>query len=528
MPPPSSMLDEHQRVAPRIAVRARSACRARCASARPRARRAAPSARAARRRRRRRAASRRRAARRAQPVRSSTSSSCVVLDVPRRGDDELRRMIRALVQLAEGRGRRARTPSRACRGSSSRTDARPTAPRCAARTRDRRACRPPSRSPRAPPSARASRSVARSSGRKTRSPMTSAASREMLVEHARLIRPCARATCRRRASRRAPRATARSPARCGARVPLNTMCSSRCDTPICSRGSCSEAARTQAPNATDRTPGMCSESTVSPFGKHGAAQRRRRPRRYGGHRATDLRAGPRAATRRSAAAASAASAAAAARRLAAFADARPRRRSPFAARRRSRLRHAFRLRHQRLHRQAQASALVAIDELHLHAVALLHDVFGLLGAAVLQLGDVHEAFGARHDLDERAERRRALHRALVRLADHRLGGERLHHLARALHRLAADGGDRDETRVVDRELGARLVLDAANRLALRSDQVADLLGADLHRHDARRVRRQIGARLGERLVHLAEDVQAAFLRLRERFLHDLADRGPRS
>ena len=71
-----------------------------------------------------------------------------------------------------------------------------------------------------------------------------------------------------------------------------------------------------------------------------------------------------------------------------------------------------------------------------------------------------------------------LHRAFVRLADDRLGGERLHHLARALHRFAADGRDRDEAGVVDRELGARLVLDAADRLALRSDQVADLLGAD--------------------------------------------------
>ena len=51
----------------------------------------------------------------------------------------------------------------------------------------------------------------------------------------------------------------------------------------------------------------------------------------------------------------------------------------------------------------------------LHAVALLDDVFGLLRAAVRELGDVHQPFRARHDLDERAERRRALHRALVRL-----------------------------------------------------------------------------------------------------------------
>src|SRR5262249_54757925 len=96
---------------------------------------------------------------------------------------------------------------------------------------------------------------------------------------------------------------------------------------------------------------------------------------------------------------------------------------------RLRLRHAFRPRQERLHRQAQASALVSIDELHLHAVALLHDVLGLLGALVAHLRDVHEAFGARHDLDERAERRRRLHHAFVGLANNRLRGEGLHHLA---------------------------------------------------------------------------------------------------
>src|SRR6185437_1753492 len=119
-----------------------------------------------------------------------------------------------------------------------------------------------------------------------------------------------------------------------------------------------------------------------------------------------------------------------------------------------RLRHAFGPRQQRLHREAQPSTLVAIDQLDLHAIALLHDVLGLLGALVTHLGDVDQAFGTRHDLDERAERRRRLHDTLVRLADDRLRGERLDHLTRAFHRFAADGGDRHQTGVVDRELGA--------------------------------------------------------------------------
>src|SRR5512140_647283 len=68
--------------------------------------------------------------------------------------------------------------------------------------------------------------------------------------------------------------------------------------------------------------------------------------------------------------------------------------------RRTRLvfRHAFRTRHERLHRQAQPSALVAVQQLHRDTIALVHDVFRLVGATVLQLGDVDEAFRARHDL----------------------------------------------------------------------------------------------------------------------------------
>ena len=72
-------------------------------------------------------------------------------------------------------------------------------------------------------------------------------------------------------------------------------------------------------------------------------------------------------------------------------------------------------------------ALVDLEQLDLHEVALLDDVLGLLGAAVLQLGDVQQPLGARHDLDERAERGRALHRALVDLADLGLGRDRRDH-----------------------------------------------------------------------------------------------------
>ena len=107
---------------------------------------------------------------------------------------------------------------------------------------------------------------------------------EVLVEHARLERRVLAGGVRvERAAEHLERE--RDVARGAAAVPLNTMCSSRCETPICSRRSCTDAARTQAPNDTDRTPGMCSESTVSPFeaqwcaARNRAATRRRSPAR---------------------------------------------------------------------------------------------------------------------------------------------------------------------------------------------------------------------------------------------------------
>ena len=84
------------------------------------------------------------------------------------------------------------------------------------------------------------------------------------------------------------------------------------------------------------------------------------------------------------------------------------------------------------------------------------------------------------DLDEGAERRGALDRTLVDPAHLGLGGDRRDHLAGLLARLAADGGDGDEPAVLDADLGAGGVLDAADRLALRTDHVADLVRLDLH------------------------------------------------
>src|SRR3954449_4776968 len=87
---------------------------------------------------------------------------------------------------------------------------------------------------------------------------------------------------------------------------------------------------------------------------------------------------------------------------------------------------------QRLPGQLHAAAVVYLEQLHLDDIALLDDGLGLLGAAVLQLADVEQALDTRQDLDERAERRGALDRSLVHLANLGLGDDGQHHLARPL------------------------------------------------------------------------------------------------
>jgi hypothetical protein len=198
-------------------------------------------------------------------------------------------------------------------------------------------------------------------GWKIRSPMTSAAF-EVLVEHARLIRRvlALRVGIERPAERLEREGESRA---LRDAVPLNTMCSSRCDTPICSACSCSvpraPRPRTQPtalPACTPRARSVRSGRSV-----------RCTPAGVGrGHRPARLHRAPAASTPRR-------------RGAPARADHRHRSASPalaLASRRGGRASDGsapacLPARLQRLHREAQAAALVAIDELDAHAVALL-------------------------------------------------------------------------------------------------------------------------------------------------------------
>src|SRR5690349_18648756 len=123
------------------------------------------------------------------------------------------------------------------------------------------------------------------------------------------------------------------------------MCSSRWETPIFARGSWALAVRTKMPSAAERTLGIASDRTTRPDG---------------------------ALVRRS-----------------------PVSRRTVSTR--------LILGDQGLPGKLHATPFVHLEQFDLDDVALLHDILGLLGAAVLELADVEQALDPRNDLDERAE-----------------------------------------------------------------------------------------------------------------------------
>jgi hypothetical protein len=83
--------------------------------------------------------------------------------------------------------------------------------------------------------------------------------------------------------------------------------------------------------------------------------------------------------------------------------------------------------------------------------------------------------------------------------------------------------------VFDVDLHAGSLNNGSDHLAAGSDDVADLLGRDADRDDARRVLRDVTARGRDGFVHHVEDLEPALLGLRERLARDVhgsCDGGP--
>ena len=133
------------------------------------------------------------------------------------------------------------------------------------------------------------------------------------------------------------------------------------------------------------------------------------------------------------------------------------------------------------------------------------------------------AVGAGGELDEAAEVLDGDDLAGVDSADLDLCAERLDRSAGLGRLRGVRARDEDGAVLLDVDRGSGHLLDAADRLAARADELADLLRVDLDDRDARSKRRDVGAGLGDDLLHLGDDVEPADLRLLEDRL-DLGDR----
>ena len=162
--------------------------------------------------------------------------------------------------------------------------------------------------------------------------------------------------------------------------------------------------------------------------------------------------------------------------------------------------------HRRLAGELDAPALVDVKALDLDDVADLADAVHRLQELVAELGDVAEAVYAREDLDEGAEVLDPGDLALVDLAGLGLGRDLADRPLGGLHRLLRRREDRDLAVVVDVDLRAGGLHNAADVRAAGPDERADLVDRDVHLLDPRRVLVELGARRGDDTLHVVDDL----------------------
>src|SRR5674476_562978 len=164
--------------------------------------------------------------------------------------------------------------------------------------------------------------------------------------------------------------------------------------------------------------------------------------------------------------------------------------------------------------EGELAAGVDLLELDLDLLAdledVVHGVDSLATDELAHLGDVQQTVLAREQGDEGAEGRGLDHGAHETLAHlgHRRVGNGVDHGASGLGRRAIGGTDVDRAVVLDRDLGAGLVLDLVDHLALRPDDLTDLVHGNGHADHARSELAHL-VRDVDGLGHDVQDVQAS-------------------
>src|SRR5918992_4508507 len=161
-------------------------------------------------------------------------------------------------------------------------------------------------------------------------------------------------------------------------------------------------------------------------------------------------------------------------------------------------------------RERNTPGRVDLGHLDLDLVSRVDRIFDALDPALTELAYVHEAVTSGGDVDECTEGRRLDHgpaNSLTNFGKTRVDGV-LYQLGGRVRGPLVGGADPDGPVLVDIDLDTRGRRDHVDVLALGPDQLADLVDRYLDRHHPRSEGGKLGARAGERFLHLRNDVKS--------------------
>ncbi len=137
------------------------------------------------------------------------------------------------------------------------------------------------------------------------------------------------------------------------------------------------------------------------------------------------------------------------------------------------------------------------------------------------LGHMEKTVSSGEDLNERPELSDPYDLAEIDLADLRNRRDVADHLNRARQAIRVARCNIDPTRIINVDLDAGRIDDAANDLAARSDEITNLVGGNLDGVNAWSKLRLLRARSGEGSVHRIQQPEPAKPRLFKSLTHDL-------
>ena len=174
----------------------------------------------------------------------------------------------------------------------------------------------------------------------------------------------------------------------------------------------------------------------------------------------------------------------------------------------------------RLARQLDA---VAFHRQHLHQnlIAFVQLIAHIANPMLRHFADMQQPIQARQNLDKRSEVRQPRHGTKIRLPNFRRSAQVANNLQRPRRLLLIAGRNIDLAGVFDINLDPCLFNDAANHLPARPNQIANLVGGNLHSVEARRMRRNFLASRSQNFFHLPQNMQPSGLCLFHGLAHDL-------